>query len=136
MCWRLYALASLSRIGMLFMNFSPAHRLRVQGLATVRNDDPLLVDFFEAQMIVRVSVTEIFRNCPRYVHRYKKIKQSEYVPRTGLKTPLAQWKRVDDVQMELAAKDQGRAQREGGLCSRQEYEKYTANVSCEDASES
>src|SRR5580704_12261756 len=56
-----------SKVGMLFMNFSPAHRLRVQGLATVRNDDPLLVDFFEAQMIVRVSVTEIFRNCPRYV---------------------------------------------------------------------
>jgi hypothetical protein len=54
----------------------------------------------------------------------------------GLKTPLAQWKRVDDVQAELAAKDQGRAQREGDLCSRQEYEKYTATVSCEDDSKS
>jgi uncharacterized protein len=125
-----------SKVGMLFMNFAPAHRLRVQGLATLRDDDPLLADFFEAQMIARVSVTEIFRNCPRYVHRYKKIKQSEYVPRMGLKTPLAQWKRVDDVQAELAAKDQGRAQREGDLCSRQEYKKYTATVSCEDDSKS
>ena len=63
----------------------------------------VLADFLEAHMIVRVSVTEIFRNCPRYVHRYKKISASEYVPRAGTKTPLAGWKRVDAVQPELAA---------------------------------
>jgi predicted pyridoxine 5'-phosphate oxidase superfamily flavin-nucleotide-binding protein len=117
------------KVGMLFVTFEKPHRLRVQGIATVRHDDPLLGDFFEAQMVVRVSVTEIFRNCPRYVHRYKKIDESEYVPRTGSKTPLAAWKRVDDVQAELAAKDQGRAEREGGISSREEYEKYMANVS-------
>src|SRR5450631_3485580 len=119
--------------GMLFVNFEQPHRLRVQGIATVRDDDPLLADFLEAQMIVRVSVTEIFRNCPRYVHRYKKISASEYVPRAGTKTPLAGWKRVDAVQPELAAKDQGRAEREGGTCSREEYEKYMTNVSCSDS---
>ena len=121
-----------SKVGMLFVNFYRPHRLRVQGLATIRDDDPLLANFFEAQMIVRVSVTEIFRNCPRYVHRYKKINASESVPRVGTKTPLAGWKRVDTVQSELAAKDQGRAEREGGTYSREEYEKYMANVSCSD----
>ena len=44
-------------------------------------------------------------------------------------TPFAAWKRVDDVQSELPAKDQGRAEEEGGLCSRQEYEKYLVDVS-------
>jgi hypothetical protein len=122
-----------NKVGMLFVNFEQPHRLRVQGIATVRDDDPLLADFLEAQMIVRVSVTEIFRNCPRYVHRYKKIGASEYVPRAGTKTPLAGWKRVDAVQPELAAKDQGRAEREGGTCSREEYEKYMTNVSCSDS---
>jgi hypothetical protein len=67
------------------------------------------------------------------VHRYKKISASEYVPRAGTKTPLAGWKRVDAVQPELAAKDQGRAEREGGTCSREEYEKYMTNVSCSDS---
>jgi uncharacterized protein len=121
------------KVGMLFVNFVQPHRLRVQGIATVREDDPLLAEFFEAQMIVRVSVTEIFRNCPRYVHRYRKIDRSEYIPRTEAKTPLAGWKRVDAVQGELAAKDQGRAEREGGLCSREEYEKYTDYVSRSDS---
>jgi hypothetical protein len=37
------------------------------------------------------------------------------------------------VQPELAAKDQGRAEREGGTCSREEYEKYMTNVSCSDS---
>jgi uncharacterized protein len=122
-----------SKVGMLFVGFERPHRLRVQGIAAVRDDDPLLADCFESQMIVRVSVTEIFRNCPRYVHRYKKINDSEYVPRTGTKTPLAAWKRVDAVQPELAAKDRGRAEREGGTCSREEYKKYMTNVSCSDS---
>jgi len=50
------------------------HRLRVQGIATVDENDPLLAEFFEAQMIVRVLVTEIFRK----VHQYKKLEASEY----------------------------------------------------------
>jgi len=118
-----------AKVGMLFISFEKPHRLRVQGLASVRDDDPLLADYFEAQLIVRVSVTEIFRNCPRYIHRYKKVDRSEYVPQAGNSTPLAAWKRVDDVQAELAAKDQGRAEREGSLCTREEYESYMADVS-------
>jgi uncharacterized protein len=118
-----------AKVGMLFQSFEKPHRLRVQGLASVRDDDPLLADYFEAQMVVRVAVTEIFRNCPRYVHRYQKIGGSGYVPRPGTETPFAAWKRVDDVQAELSAKDQGRAAREGGTCTRAEYESYTADVS-------
>jgi uncharacterized protein len=120
------------KVGMLFVDFIRPQRLRIQGIATIRDDDPLLEDFVEAEMIVRVSVTEIFRNCPRYVHRYKKVDESEYVPRKGTKTPLAAWKRVDDVQAELPPKDQGRAAREGGITSREDYEKRIANEPCDD----
>ena len=116
-------------VGLLFVNFEQPHRLRVQGVATVRDDDPLLADYCEAQMIVRVAVNEIFRNCPRYVHHYQKVSRSEYVPRGGMKTPFAAWKRIDDVQSELPGKDQDRVEEEGGLCSRQEYEKYLVDVS-------
>jgi hypothetical protein len=53
------------------------------------DNDPLLQEYAEAQLVVRVMVTEIFRNCPRYVHRYKKIQPSEFVPRSTCETPFA-----------------------------------------------
>ena len=116
------------RIGMLFVDFEKPHRLRLQGIASVEDNDPLLQDYTEAQLVVRVAVTEIFRNCPRYVHRYKKVRPSEYVPRSACDTPLAPWKRVDDVQTSLSAKDRDRVEREGGLISRAEYEKYMVDI--------
>jgi uncharacterized protein len=50
-------------VGMLFINFEKPHRLRVQGVASVNDGDPLLKEYAEAQLVVRVMVTEIFRNC-------------------------------------------------------------------------
>jgi predicted pyridoxine 5'-phosphate oxidase superfamily flavin-nucleotide-binding protein len=116
------------QVGMLFVNFEKPHRLRLQGNASVDDNDPLLQEYSEAQLIVRVAVTEIFRNCPRYVHRYKKIQASEFVPRSTSDTPLAPWKRVDDIQTSLSAKDRARVEREGSLISRAEYEKYMTDV--------
>jgi uncharacterized protein len=115
-------------VGMLFINFEKPHRLRLQGIASVSDDDSLLSEYAEAQLIVRVTVTEIFRNCPRYVHHYKKIEPSKFVPRTTGETPIAPWKRVDDIQAVLPARDRARAEREGGLISRAEYEKYVTEV--------
>jgi len=116
-------------VGMLFINFEKPHRVRLQGLAGVDNDDPLLRDYAEAQLIVRVTVTEIFRNCPRYIHRHKKVERSEFVPSSTSETPLAPWKRVEDIQSILPEKDRARVAREGGIVSRPEYEKYMTDVS-------
>jgi hypothetical protein len=113
---------------MLFVNFEKPHRLRLQGIASVDDNDLLLQEYSEAQLVVRVTVTEVFRNCPRYVHRYKKIQESEFVPRSMCDTPLAPWKRVDDIQTSLPAKDRARVEREGSLISRAEYEKYMTDV--------
>ena len=117
-----------AKVGMLFINFEKPHRLRLQGLASVDEHDPLLADYAEALMVVRVTVTEIFRNCPRYIHRHRKLAASEFVPRTSGETPLAPWKRVDDVQELLPAQDRERVQREGKVISRAEYESYTKDV--------
>jgi uncharacterized protein len=117
-----------TQVGMLFVNFEKPHRLRVQGIASVDDNDPLLQEYAEAQLVVRVMVTEIFRNCPRYVHRYKKIQPSEFVPRPTCETPLAPWKRVDDIQASLPAKDRARVEREGSLISRVEYEQYMTDI--------
>ena len=48
--------------------------------------DPLLTEYAEAQLVVRVTVSEVFRNCPRYVHRYKRVEVSEFVPHSARET--------------------------------------------------
>jgi len=62
------------------------------------------------------------------VHRYKKIHASDFVPRSTGDTPLAPWKRVDDIQSSLPAKDRARVEREGSPISRADYEKYMTDV--------
>jgi hypothetical protein len=104
--------------------FEKPHRLRLQGTASIDDNDPLLAEYAEAQLVVRVTVSEVFRNCPRYVHRYERVEGSKFVPHSACETPLAPWKRVDDVQSFLSAKDRARVEREGGLISREEYETY------------
>ena len=117
-----------AKVGMLFINFEKPHRVRLQGLASVDEHDPLLAGYAEAQLVVRVTVTEIFRNCPRYIHRHRKLEPSEFVPRTTGETPLAPWKRVDDVQALLPAPDRERVRRDGKVMSRAEYESYMNDV--------
>lgn len=109
------------KVGLLFTDFERPFRLRVQGTASVADDDPLMSDFLEALLVVRVSVSEVWPNCPRYVHRYKKEQASKYVPRAETVTPLAGWKRIDIVQEDLPAKDQGRAEEEGGLITIEDW---------------
>src|SRR5215471_11249265 len=57
------------KVGLLFLDFESPKRIRVNGLATVRDDDPLIEQVVGAQLIVRVTAQQIFPNCPRYIHR-------------------------------------------------------------------
>lgn len=123
-------IAGQAKVGMLFIDFETPHRLRVHGTATVSGEDPLLMDYVEADLIVRVQVEEIFINCPRYVHRYKKDTASKYVPRAACETPLVSWKRIDLVQDALTPRDQGKAAKAGGLIT---IDQYFAKVKAGDA---
>ena len=108
-------------IGMLFIDFQNPHRLRLQGEATIHDDDPAMDLYKEADLIVKVKVSEIFVNCPRYVHKYQKVDPSKYVPRTECDTPLAGWKHIDMIQEVLPPRDQGRAEKEGGIITMEEW---------------
>lgn len=114
-------IAGQAKVGMLFIDFETPHRLRLHGTATVSGEDPLLMEYTEADLIVRVKVEEIFINCPRYVHRYRKDTASKYVPRAACETPLVSWKRIDLVQDALTPRDQGKAAKAGGLITIDEY---------------
>jgi predicted pyridoxine 5'-phosphate oxidase superfamily flavin-nucleotide-binding protein len=88
-------IAQSRKVGMLFIDFERPRRMRLSGEARISNDDPLLADYPEAQFIVRVAVTQVFPNCPRYVHQYRLVERSTYVPKTGSTTPIPNWKKSD-----------------------------------------
>jgi predicted pyridoxine 5'-phosphate oxidase superfamily flavin-nucleotide-binding protein len=88
-------LMTTKKVGLLFIDFEGRKRMRLNGVASVADDDPLLAEFPEAQMIVRVSATEVFPNCPRYIHEYKLVKRSRFVPKRECETPVPQWKQSE-----------------------------------------
>jgi hypothetical protein len=108
-------------VGLLFIDFETPHRLRVQGSASVSAQDPLMEAYKDAEMIVRVDISDVWINCPRYVHSYKRVAQSRYAPTGACETPLAEWKRIDIIQDALPGKDIGRAETAGGLITIDEW---------------
>jgi predicted pyridoxine 5'-phosphate oxidase superfamily flavin-nucleotide-binding protein len=82
-------------VALLFIDFERPRRLRVNGRASMANDDPLLAQFAGAQLVVRVRALRIFPNCPRYIHRMGITEASPYVPRAGYCPPVPAWKRFE-----------------------------------------
>ena len=84
-------------VGLLFiaMHGKP-QRLRINGTASVRDDDPLLASTVGAQLIVRVTARVIFPNCPRYIPAMQLTEPSVYAPRAGTDAPEPGWKSFPD----------------------------------------
>ena len=94
-----------ANVGMLFIDFMNPHRVRVNGTASIQDNDPLLSQYPGAVMIVRVALREIFSNCPRYVHKMQLVKRSKFVPQPNVDTPEPVWKYLNAVQDVLPEKD-------------------------------
>ena len=92
-------------VGLLFMNFETPKRLRVNGTATVSNDDAAMALFPDAQLVVRVTPRHIFPNCPRYIPKMQLVEPSPYVPRAGCATPTPKWKTWPQFKEVLPAGD-------------------------------
>jgi predicted pyridoxine 5'-phosphate oxidase superfamily flavin-nucleotide-binding protein len=82
-------------VGMLFIDFERGKRMRVNGLARLIEEDPLLAEYPGAQLMVRVRAERIFPNCPRYIHKMQMIERSVYTPRPGHAPPVPGWKKSD-----------------------------------------
>jgi len=80
------------QVGLLFIDFEKPRRLRVNGRAAVREDDPLRAEFVGAQLVVRVRADAIFPNCPRYIHTMRHVETSVYAPCEGHTPPVPEWK--------------------------------------------
>jgi hypothetical protein len=79
-------------VGLLFVDFEGRKRLRLNGIASVDEDDPLRAEWPEAQFVVRVVAAEVFPNCPRYIHEYRLVRRSRFVPKAECETPVPAWK--------------------------------------------
>jgi hypothetical protein len=98
-----------AKVGLLFIDFEKPNRLRISGEASIREGDPLLETWKEAQFVVRVAISEIFLNCPRYIPKMQRVAASPFVPVEGRDTPFPNWKQIDFVRESLPAKDRDRA---------------------------
>ncbi len=96
------------RVGLLFIDFEHQWRMRVNGEATIAEDDPLMAAYPEAQFIVRVRTRQVFPNCPRYIHKMQLVERSRFVPKAACRTPIPDWKRGDWVADVLPAHDPAR----------------------------
>lgn len=101
-------LTETRQVGLLFIDFEHPNRLRILGSATVSDDDPLLATWPGAQHVVRVEVTAVFPNCPRYIHRMQRIERSRFVPDGTGPPPVPEWKRTSWAADALPACDPAR----------------------------
>lgn len=94
------------KVGLLFIDFERPRRLRVNGVASWDDADPLLDAFEGARLVVRVRAEHIFPNCPRYIHRMSPEAISEYAPAPGHLPPEPAWKQMDAFRPYLPRKDE------------------------------
>ena len=97
-------IVSNNEVGLLFIDLENPQRMRLHGTAKIDVDDPLQSQFVDAQFVIRVAIRNLFVNCPRYIHRYRKVERSEYVPKRDSNTPAPEWKTLEVVQDVLPKK--------------------------------
>jgi len=86
-------IAANPHVGLLFIAMGEApRRLRVNGRAEVVSDDPLMADIPGAQLLVKVTPTDIFPNCPRYIPNLQLAEASPYLPAAGREPVEPKWK--------------------------------------------
>jgi predicted pyridoxine 5'-phosphate oxidase superfamily flavin-nucleotide-binding protein len=84
-------------VGLLFMRIGEKPgRLRVNGTAEIAFDDDRLEGFPGGQSLVKVTPTDIFPNCPRYIPELELKATSIYAPRLGEAAVEPAWKGLAD----------------------------------------
>jgi len=92
-------------VSLLFVDFQSQARLRFNGSAFIQIGDPLINEWPEAELVVRVQLREMFPNCPRYIHKMMLVEESEFVPKLECETPAPAWKGLEVVADVLPQRD-------------------------------
>jgi uncharacterized protein len=80
-------------VGLLFLRIGEKPgRLRINGRAEVSFDDPAMAALPGAQLLVKVTPTDIFPNCPRYIPHLEMTAPSIYSPQPEVAPVEPAWK--------------------------------------------
>ncbi|AFK63792.1 pyridoxamine 5'-phosphate oxidase-like fmn-binding protein [Advenella kashmirensis WT001] len=110
-----------NQVGMLLINFDIPHRIRIHGNASIHRDEESLKMFQGAEIVVFVDIVEMFVNCARYIHRYKRVASAKHVPQDNVPVALPHWKRIEGLQEALPARDKQIADILGGTITPEQY---------------
>lgn len=84
-------------VGLLFLRIGEKPgRLRINGTAEIDFADARMARFAGAQALVKVTPTDIFPNCPRYIPHLQLIEPSIYAPRPLTPPAEPAWKGFAD----------------------------------------
>ena len=112
-----------SEVGLLFISFEKPHRNRVQGRAELKKTKEYTDLYPGSELVVKVTLSEMWQNCPRYIHRYQRVYASKNVPDSKGNFPLATWKRIDGVQDVISQEDKNLAKKAGLITAEDWMEK-------------
>ena len=113
-------IASTAQIGLLFINFEPARRLRIQGTAKViPNEGPCHCP--GAAHLVHIAVEQAFVNCGRYIHNFATGSLSPHIPDEAGHQPFPAWKRIDVLADALPDRDKSKLDAAGGPIALEDY---------------
>ena len=104
-----------AEIGLLFISFERPHRVRVQCKAQLVDDEKVKRHYPGAELVVKCTLHELWQNCPRYIHKYRRLAQSRYTPDSEGKSPLAGWKRIDLLEDALPQSEREQVKTVGSL---------------------
>jgi predicted pyridoxine 5'-phosphate oxidase superfamily flavin-nucleotide-binding protein len=93
------------RVGLLFIDFQNRRRLRLSGKVLALEDEAAPSEHPGAEFLWTIAVEEVFPNCSRYIHEYRLVQRSEFVPQAACTAPIPDWKRRDWARDVLPAKD-------------------------------
>ncbi|WP_309645958.1 pyridoxamine 5'-phosphate oxidase family protein [Phenylobacterium sp.] len=86
-------IAANPQVGLLFIGMGEKpQRLRVNGIARILDDDPRMAGIAGAQLVVSITPTDIFPNCPRYIPSLQSVEPSPYTPTAEASPVEPAWK--------------------------------------------
>jgi uncharacterized protein len=113
-------IVATAQVGLLFIDFEAARRLRVQGVAQVGANEG--VDSVPGALhLVRIDVSQAFINCARYIHKFEMRKLSPHVPDAAGHQPFPAWKRLDILTDAVPERDKSKVADAGGPIPLEQY---------------
>ncbi|MCX0241726.1 pyridoxamine 5'-phosphate oxidase family protein [Streptomyces drozdowiczii] len=87
-----------AHVALLFLPADVPGKLRVGGRARLLTDPEAVAAHEGAEAVLRITVDQVFENCPRYLHDRATGAHSAHCPRPGHLPPEPEWKKKPEYE--------------------------------------